>query len=719
MPKKNPPARAVGRRRAPAPASETTPPIKNKKAASNAAIETSDDDLARLDAELPSASPREPKVAGEDDGDTKRSPAEIAAAILLKWAMAVQAITLEDVARPGVITVVTVPTSEWVSSTCDAWISSVSGKDGTTCLRNHHGSYARRSAETVIIANDRPPGKYDRENEDETVAEAMWRGQGLVGISSKTEWLPPDLVTAADYRLHMNALHPGGLRELVHRLTGDKPRFDLEEAETAAAGPRMLRLASRPAQTADQYLTRLRDLVGAAHAPLPTARSKDNPPRLTRAGMTLDRLSGMEEAVAWGQALHQDLVAFREGRRAWADVDKGLLLSGPPGCGKTLFAQALATTCDVPLIEGSYSSWLANGTGHQGDLLIAMKKTFAAAREAAPCILFLDEVDSFPNRSTLKTNHREWIIEVVNALLAELDGVQGREGVVVVGACNNPQFLDPALVRSGRLDRHVRIALPDRKALASIMREHLGGELAGVDLDGAALLATGSTGADVERLVRGARRRARNLGRPVELADLVAEIGGRDDRTADERMRCAIHEAGHAVVSVEVGQPIAVISIRASDTEGGFLKRGRRGFFTTSHGIYDETVCLLAGRAAEEVVFGEATSGAGGSAGSDLALATWLTMRAASDLGLDEEHGLVWEGMPERHADLRAALSGDPALAARVRGKLAFAYRDAVAIVARQKTEVGAVAAALLARGVLDHGDVARIISDVRQGGRP
>ena len=269
--------------------------------------------------------------------------------------------------------------------------------------------------------------------------------------------------------------------------------------------------------------------------------------------------------MAWGTALKADLNAYRQKRRSWADCDRGILVSGPTGCGKTTYARALARTCDVPLVQGSWSRWLANGTGHQGDFMLAMKKTFVEARELAPCIVFLDEVDSFPNRATLNHPQADWDIQCVNALLAELDGVQGREGVVVVAACNHPHLLDPALTRSGRLDRHVRIGLPDMGALEHILRVHLRDELADTDLQAVALLALGSTGADVERFVRGARRRARDAGRPMELVDMQAEIGGNDDRTPAEIRISAVHEAGHAIAAVELGIPITSVSILGTD----------------------------------------------------------------------------------------------------------------------------------------------------------
>ena len=636
----------------------------------------------------------------------QRDPAALAATGLLGRSMADNAMPTGKPNRPGAVTVVAVPSAEWVRSVRDAWIETVCGGEPVSTFGRDRND-PRGPSGTLVMDCDKAPNAFDREQSAEAVSEAAWRGRRMVGIAPELEWLPPDLVAMADDVLRLDVPRPGALRDLVLQLTGVEPSFELSDAEAAAIGPRMLRLACRPCQTADEYLARLRQLVRAAGkdaGPKPGG----SPPTF-RTCMRLERLPGMDEAVAWGLAVREDLAAFRAGRLAWADVDKGLLLSGPPGCGKTLYAQALAESCGVPLIEGSWSKWLANGTGHQGDFLLALKRTFAAARDAAPCVVFIDEVDSFPDRGALTHAYKDWEIQVVNALLAELDGVQGREGVVVVAACNNPHLLDPALVRSGRLDRHVRIGLPDRSALSRIMREHLGSELADEDLDGAALLAAGATGADAERFVRGARRRARNAGRDMRLADLLSEIGEGDDRTPEEVGRCAVHEAGHAVVCAELGRPVTAVSIRGNDVQGGMMVRARRGFFATAHDIHDELVCLLAGRAAEEALLGQPASGAGGDERSDLAAATWRAARAACELGLDGERGLLWEPMPERRTDLRSALSGDPALAGQVTRRLSAAYRDALAIVARRLSAVGAVAAALTAQGALSGDEISRI----------
>ena len=269
-------------------------------------------------------------------------------------------------------------------------------------------------------------------------------------------------------------------------------------------------------------------------------------------------------------------------------------------------------------------------------MLRAMGESFAEAKRQAPAILFIDEADSFPDRAILRPGWSNWDTQIVNALLAEVDGVHGREGVVLVAACNHPHLLDPALTRSGRLDRHIRIHLPDRIALEKILREHLESHLADVSLSGAAVAAAGASGADCERFVRGARRRAREAGREMVLADLMVEIGGADPRTDAELRVAAAHEAGHAVAMCEL-DPCALraVSIRSADGAGGAAISSGSGPCVSSADVHRAIVCRLAGRAAEEILFGTSSSGAGGGAHSDLGLATWLASNRGDFTGVE------------------------------------------------------------------------------------
>ncbi|WP_162246964.1 ATP-binding protein [Rhizobium sp. Root1220] len=176
----------------------------------------------------------------------------------------------------------------------------------------------------------------------------------------------------------------------------------------------------------------------------------------------LEDMEGYGEVKEWGLELAHDLADWRAGTITWEDVDKGVLLSGPPGTGKTMFARALAASCHVKLIATSYAKWQAKG--YLNDFLKAMQKSFKEARDAAPAILFIDEIEAFGSRDDAQGSNASYDIKAINGLLEQLDGIEGREGVIVVAACNHPKMVDAAILRAGRLDRHVEISLPDQYA---------------------------------------------------------------------------------------------------------------------------------------------------------------------------------------------------------------------------------------------------------------
>src|SRR5208283_3547840 len=168
-------------------------------------------------------------------------------------------------------------------------------------------------------------------------------------------------------------------------------------------------------------------------------------------------LSGYGAAKDWGLQLADDLQAFKRGEITFDDVDKGIFLSGPPGCGKTYFARALAAECGVDLVSTTYSDWQSNSGGDA--MAKGLKKLFETWREKAkggPFILFVDEIDSIGTRGSNDHND-SWFRTIVNAWLAFLDGAEPRTGIVVIGATNLPERIDPALLRPGRLDRHIEI----------------------------------------------------------------------------------------------------------------------------------------------------------------------------------------------------------------------------------------------------------------------
>ncbi len=391
-------------------------------------------------------------------------------------------------------------------------------------------------------------------------------------------------------------------------------------------------------------------------------RNTLSPEPQSRPELSLDDLPGFGNAGAWGKELAADIQAWREGKLAWSEIDKGVLLHGAPGTGKTVFARALAKTCGMEFIPTSMAQWQKHG--HLGDMLREMNNSFKQARTKAPAILFLDEVDSVGDREGFSHANANYSIQVVNALLELIDGSFGRHGVIVVGACNNPKRIDPALLRSGRLERHIHFGEPDAAARKEIMAFYLPELKCAEELQKVAARVEGWTHADLNKLGRELKKVARRNNRElVSVEDLQGLLPAPEPLSPELVERIAIHEAGHAVCALVVGREIEFVSILTEHDGadrttpfGVTMLVPVPSVIKTEDDFMNQISVFLAGMVAEEVILKRRSSSAGGGDESDLERATELAYQYVAELGLGDTLTYIPSGKIldlRQNADLR------------------------------------------------------------------
>jgi cell division protease FtsH len=533
------------------------------------------------------------------------------------------------------------------------------------------------------------------EGNDE-VANALSRGLRVIGVSQAPDrLLPAILLASADIFIRVAPPNTATVAKamgacLRGRIPNDLPAdlaAGLDFHDIVAA----MRSGSKPADAVARMQAASRSRVtGVTEIALPT----------------LEEAIFYGEARDWGLQLAQDVAAARRGEIEWSRVDRGACFFGVPGTGKSWLARIIARACSLPIIQTSIADLFASSAGFLDSVIKAQRDVFARAAAAAPCILFLDELDAMPNRATMSPRGKDWWVPVVTDFMLLLSATP--LGVITISATNQISDIDAAILRPGRLERVIEVKPPETvEGLTGILRHHLGKELVGTDLSPLAHLGLGATAADAMGWVRSARRKARQAKRAMTGDDLLAAMSPTDDRTPEAIRRSAIHEAGHAIAAIVlgVGRVTHVTLLRTEKSGGRMTLEAAEG--DTQFGRSDiekYAIVSLAARAAEVVLLGGPSAGSSGSLHSDLAKATKLITAIHASLGLGGS--LVYRISVDDAIDL---LERDPVLRDLVDQDLHRLHAQAEELIRKFRRSVEAVADALAERRYLSGGEIEQI----------
>lgn len=370
-------------------------------------------------------------------------------------------------------------------------------------------------------------------------------------------------------------------------------------------------------------------------------------------GVTFKDVAGQDEAK---ESL-AEIVSFLESPDRYAAIGAklphGALLVGPPGTGKTLLAKAVAGEAKVPFFSISGSEFVEMFVGRGA---AKVRDLFKQANEKAPCIVFIDEIDTIGKRRDTSINSNDEREQTLNQLLTEMDGFDNHKGIVVLAATNRPDSLDPALLRPGRFDRRIPVELPDLAGRESILKLHANDvRMEGsIDLDVIARSTPGASGADLANIINEAALRAVRMGRKRVTQEDIQEsvevvIAGEKRKSTvlsdHEKQVVAYHEIGHAIVAaVQDGKsPVQKITIvpRTSGALGYTMQVEKdEHFLTTKKEAQDRIAVLCGGRAAEELIFNEITTGAS----NDIEKATELARAMVTQYGMSDKFGMTGFG---------------------------------------------------------------------------
>ncbi len=442
---------------------------------------------------------------------------------------------------------------------------------------------------------------------------------------------------------------------------------------------------------------------------------------------TFRDVAGAEEAVEELEEIKEFLENPKRFQALGARIPKGVLLFGPPGTGKTLLARAVAGEAGVPFFSISGSDFVEMFVGVGAS---RVRDLFEQAKQNSPCIIFMDEIDAVGRHrgAGLGGGHDERE-QTLNQLLVEMDGFEAKDNIILIAATNRPDILDPALLRPGRFDRQIMVDRPDRAGRAEILRVHTRGKpiAKDIDLDTLAGQTPGFTGADLANLVNESALLAARKGHKVidalELEEgILRVIAGPEKKTRllsdKERVVTAYHEMGHAIVGhfLPNADPVHKISIVSRGQALGYTisMPAEDKFLTTRAQLEDTMAMTLGGRAAEEIVFAEITTGAANDLEKVTATAKQMTMR----FGMSEKLGPRVLGHSQGAPFLGRDMHSEPdysddiarQIDIEIRRMIEDAYQRAKDILSEHRQDLENITQVLLRRETIERDEFLRLL---------
>ena len=450
-------------------------------------------------------------------------------------------------------------------------------------------------------------------------------------------------------------------------------------------------------------------------------------------GITFQDVAGQDEAKESLQEVVDFLHNPENYTKIGAKLPKGALLVGPPGTGKTLLAKAVAGEAHVPFFSLSGSEFVEMFVGVGAS---RVRDLFEEAKKSAPCIIFIDEIDAIGKTRDTHYGGNDEREQTLNQLLAEMDGFDSSKGLLILAATNRPEILDPALLRPGRFDRRIIVDRPDLKGRVNILKVHAKKVLLDetVDFDAIALATSGAVGSDLANMINEAAILAVKHGRTAvsqkdlfEAVEIVLMGKEKKDRilSQEERKIVSYHEVGHALVSAlqKDAEPVQKITI-VPRTMGalGYVMQvpEEEKYLNTKKELDAMVVGLLAGRAAEELVFDNVTTGAS----NDIERATKIVRAMITQYGMSEKFGLM--GLAEQedqYLEGRIYLNCGDATATEidheVMKKLKEAYEEARRLLTENRKALDRIAGFLIQRETITGKEFMEIFHQVQNETSP